>query len=51
MTGSFCSSLSFAFDLEELDITGTKNVGDEGIGVLYKGDIKLEGGASQVIGL
>mmetsp|Transcript_14781 Transcript_14781/g.14381 ORF Transcript_14781/g.14381 Transcript_14781/m.14381 type:complete len:87 (+) Transcript_14781:1373-1633(+) len=46
MNGSFCVPLSFAFELEELDLTGTKNVGDEGIGALLKGDIKVEGGMS-----
>jgi len=29
-----------------LDLTGDKNIGDEGIGALSKGDIKIEGGAS-----
>jgi hypothetical protein len=51
MNGVFCHSLSFCFELEELDLTGDKHVGDEGIGLLSKGDVKLEGGLSQVIGL
>ena len=32
-------------------MTGNKHIGDEGIGFLSKGDIKIEGGGSQVIGL
>jgi hypothetical protein len=31
MTGAFCSALSKAFHLEELDLTGDCNVGDDGI--------------------
>ncbi|CDW83748.1 UNKNOWN [Stylonychia lemnae] len=51
LQGAFCQSLAFAFHLEELDLTGDINIGDESIAQLAKGDIKLESGQSQVIGL
>jgi len=44
MNGAFCNALAFCFGLEEIDISGDKNVGDEGLSALYKGDIKIEGG-------
>jgi hypothetical protein len=42
MNGSFCQPLAFAFLLEELDLTGNVNVGDEGLSLLPKGDVKNE---------
>jgi hypothetical protein len=51
MNGSFCQPLSFAFLLEELDLTGNVHVGDEGLSLLPKGDVKNDQGQSQVIGL
>jgi Leucine Rich repeat len=42
MQSHFCTVLSHAFHLEELDLTGDSNIGDEGIAALSKGDIKLE---------
>ena len=42
MNSAFCGSLSHAFHLEELDLTGDVNIGDEGIAALSKGDIKTE---------
>jgi hypothetical protein len=42
MTAAFCPVLSHAFHLEELDLTGDLNIGDEGIAALSKGDIKDE---------
>lgn len=42
MTGAFCGPLSFCFHLEELDLTGDINVGDDGLSHLPKGDIKNE---------
>jgi hypothetical protein len=32
--------------VEEIDITGDKHIGDDGISHLSKGDIKIEGGGS-----
>jgi len=42
MNHIFCQAVAYCFQLEELDLTGDVNVGDEGILVLPKGDIKLE---------
>ena len=42
MTAAFCPVLSHAFHLEEIDLTGNLNIGDEGIAALSKGDIKGE---------
>lgn len=43
MIGQFCVTLSNCFKLEELDLTGNCNVGDDGIAALSKGEIKVEG--------
>lgn len=44
VTGTFCQVLSHAFNLEELDFTGNTNIQDDQLGLLPKGDIKLENG-------
>lgn len=36
-------------NLEELDFTGDTNIGDEGLLLLAKGEIKQEGGAPSII--
>ncbi len=46
MTAAFCLPLSFCFHLEELDLTGNLNMGDDGLSVLPKGDVKNEQGHS-----
>ena len=51
MNGSFCGALGFAFNLEELDLTGNVNVGDDGLSLLTKGDVKDEKGHSTFVGL
>jgi len=51
MTGAFCGAISYAFNLEELDLTGNVNVGDDGLSLLPKGDVKIENNQSKVIGL
>lgn len=51
MNGSFCGPLGFAFNLEELDLTGDVNIGDDGISLLSKGDVKDEKGHSTLVGL
>lgn len=42
LNGAFCQSLSMCFILEELDLTGCSNVGDDGINLLPKGEMKNE---------
>ena len=39
MNSGFCNTLSHAFHLEELDLTGDLHIGDEGISALSKGAI------------
>jgi hypothetical protein len=42
VTGAFCVPLSLAFELQELDLTGCSNIGDDGIAALPKGEIRNE---------
>ncbi len=42
VTGAFCVTLSQAFELQELDLTGCSNIGDDGIVALPKGEIRNE---------
>lgn len=52
MTGAFCTTLSHAFHLEELDLSGNTSIGDDGIMFLPKGEIKDDHGKTlEVIGL
>lgn len=44
MNGTFCGPLSHCFELEFIDLTGDSNVGDDGINLLPKGEIKNEDG-------
>ena len=50
MTGAFCAPLSRCFNLEELDLTGDVNVGDDGIQQLPRGDVLVEN-KPQIVGL
>ena len=52
VTGAFCVSLAQAFELQELNLTGCSNIGDDGISVLPKGEKRNEETRSnEVIGL
>ena len=52
MNAAFCFALSFAFELEELDLTGDIHVGDDGLMLLPKGEVKnTETKAMEIIGL
>ena len=52
MTGAFCQALAYAFALEELDLSGDSSIGDDGIAVLPKGEVKDEFGKTlEVVGL
>ena len=52
VTGAFCVPLSHAFELEELDFTGSSNIGDDGITALPKGEVRNEElRVNEVIGL
>ena len=51
MTGSFCTVLSHAFHIEELDLTGNLHIGDDGISTLPRGEVKNDQGQSHVVGL
>ena len=42
LNGQFCQAISMCFNLEELDLTGCSNVGDDGINLLPKGEVKNE---------
>jgi hypothetical protein len=42
LNGAFCQSLSMCFSLEELDLTGCAHVGDDGINLLPKGEVRNE---------
>ncbi len=42
LNGAFCQAISMCFQLEELDLTGSSNVGDDGINLLPKGEVKNE---------
>lgn len=42
MNGTFCAALSLAFEIEEIDLTGDSLIGDEGILILPKGELKNE---------
>ena len=42
LTGTFCLALAHSFNLEELDLTGDINIGDDGISVLHKGEVKVD---------
>ena len=44
MNGLFCGVLAYAFHIEELDLTGDSNIGDDGIASLPKGEVKQENG-------
>jgi hypothetical protein len=52
MNGAFCHAVAHSFELEELDITGNSHVGDDGIMLLPKGEVKNEETkAVEVVGL
>ena len=52
VTGAFCVSLAQAFELQELNLTGCSNIGDDGISALPKGEKRNEETRSnEVIGL
>ncbi len=52
LNGAFCQSISMCFSLEELDLTGCSNVGDDAINLLPKGEVRNEElRAMEVIGL
>jgi len=52
MNGTFCGALSLAFELEEVDLTGDSSIGDEGLSILPKGELKNEETrSSELIGL
>ncbi len=42
ITGALCVTLAYAFELQELDLTGCSNIGDDGIAALPKGEIRNE---------
>jgi hypothetical protein len=41
LTGAFCGVLAQCFHLEELDLAGDVNIGDDGIQMLPRGEIRL----------
>lgn len=43
--------LAQALHLEEIDLTGDNNVGDEGISFLPRGEVKREGQPPHIVGL
>lgn len=52
MNSVICHSLSYCFELEELDLTGNSSIGDDGIMQLPKGEIKDSfGKVVEVVGL
>ena len=40
LTGQFCAALCGCLNLEYIDMSGSFNVGDEGIGILKNGEIE-----------